>query len=97
MDKKQIIKFQIISTIFIFIFGTILHFTYEWSGENTIVGLFSATNESTWEHLKLLFFLKISCLFFSFLQMIVLEKAVVFSSVILQEVKKQWQTQVTRN
>ena len=27
--------------------------------------------------------------------MIVLEKAVVFSSVILQEVKKQWQTQVT--
>ena len=56
MDKKQIIKFQIIITIFIFIFGTILHFTYEWSGENTIVGLFSATNESTWEHLKLLFF-----------------------------------------
>lgn len=42
--------------IFTFILGTILHFTYEWSGENRIVALFSAINESTWEHLKLLFF-----------------------------------------
>ena len=33
----------------------LLHFTYEWSGYNKIVGYFSAVNESTWEHLKLLF------------------------------------------
>lgn len=36
--------------------GVLLHFVYEWSGENKIVGYFSAVNESTWEHLKLLFF-----------------------------------------
>ena len=38
------------------ILGTLLHFTYEWSGNNTFVASFSAVNESTWEHLKLLFF-----------------------------------------
>ena len=49
-------KYNIIRFIVISIMGTLLHFTYDWSGENPIVGLFSATNESTWEHLKLLFF-----------------------------------------
>jgi hypothetical protein len=47
---------QIITVIVCIILGTVLHFTYEWSEENTIVGLFSAINESTWEHLKLIFF-----------------------------------------
>lgn len=49
-------KFSILSAIFIIVLGTILHFTYDWSGNNLIVGAFSAINESTWEHLKLLFF-----------------------------------------
>lgn len=34
--------------------GSALHFTYDWSGDSLLVGLFSAVNESTWEHLKLL-------------------------------------------
>ena len=55
-SKKSILKFQIISVIFTIIFGTILHFTYNWSNEDLLVGAFSAVNESTWEHLKLLFF-----------------------------------------
>ena len=38
------------------ILGTLLHFTYEWSGNNQFIASFSAVNESTWEHLKLLFF-----------------------------------------
>ncbi len=38
------------------VLGTLLHFTYEWSGENSFVGLFSAVSESIWEHMKLLFF-----------------------------------------
>ena len=46
---------QIIGAVFALIIGTLLHFTYEWSGENPVVGIFSAVNESTWEHLKLLF------------------------------------------
>ena len=49
-------KTNFIRFIFISVLGVLLHFTYEWSGNNPIVGLFSATNESTWEHLKLLFF-----------------------------------------
>lgn len=49
-------KSKIISTIFIIGLGTLLHFTYEWSNNNLLVGIFSAVNESTWEHLKLVFF-----------------------------------------
>ncbi len=48
--------YQIISVIFVIILGTVLHFTFGWSGEIKIVGAFSAVNESTWEHLKLIFF-----------------------------------------
>ncbi len=33
--------------------GSLLHFTYEWSGGNQFVGLFSAVSESVWEHGKL--------------------------------------------
>ena len=40
--------------IFTVVLGTLLHFTYEWSGGNAIVGVFSAVNESVLEHLKLL-------------------------------------------
>lgn len=54
--KSSILKFEIISTIFIMVVGTLLHFTFGWSNNNTLVGIFSAVNESTWEHLKLLFF-----------------------------------------
>jgi hypothetical protein len=36
--------------------GTLLHFVYEWSGKNPLVGLLCPVNESTWEHLKLIFY-----------------------------------------
>lgn len=55
-NTKSILKFQIFSTIFTMILGTLLHFTFEWSNYNSFVALFSAVNESTWEHLKLLFY-----------------------------------------
>lgn len=54
-QAKQLKIYTIISTIVTVILGTLLHFTYEWSGKNDFVALFSAVNESTWEHLKLLF------------------------------------------
>lgn len=41
---------------FVLITGTLAHFLYDWSGNNTIVGLFTPVNESIWEHMKLLFF-----------------------------------------
>ena len=49
-------KLNFFRFFFISILGVLLHFTYEWSGDNPAVGLFSAVNESTWEHLKLIFF-----------------------------------------
>ena len=35
--------------------GTILHFLYEWLDEAIWIAPFSGVNESTWEHMKLLF------------------------------------------
>ncbi|MDD6193897.1 MAG: DUF6512 family protein [Lachnospiraceae bacterium] len=52
----QVYKKYILSYMFVCILGVLLHFTYEWSGYNPVVGFFSSINESTWEHLKLLFF-----------------------------------------
>ena len=37
------------------VLGTILHFLYEWLGGSLWVAPFSGVNESTWEHIKLLF------------------------------------------
>lgn len=56
MKKSKAFKFTIISGIFVIILGTLLHFVYEWTGDNKIIGAFSAINESTWEHLKLIFY-----------------------------------------
>ena len=35
--------------------GTILHFLYDWTGGSLLVSPFSGVNESTWEHMKLLY------------------------------------------
>lgn len=42
-----------IGMLFIAIIGTSLHFTYEISHHNKYVAMFSAVNESTWEHIKI--------------------------------------------
>lgn len=49
-------------SIFIMIAGTLLHFVYEWSNENAFAAMFSAINESVWEHLKIFF---VPALFFT--------------------------------
>lgn len=46
----------IISIIVSITLGVLLHYTYELSNCNPLVGIFSATNESVWEHLKLSYF-----------------------------------------
>ena len=48
-------KWNVAGFIFILLFGTFLHFAYNLSGQNEIVGYFGAINESIWEHLKLIF------------------------------------------
>lgn len=35
--------------------GTLLHFLYDWLGKPWWIASFSGVNESTWEHMKLLF------------------------------------------
>lgn len=42
-----------IDIIIISILGTLLHFAYEFSGGNLFVAIFSAVNESVWEHIKI--------------------------------------------
>lgn len=36
--------------------GTLLHFLYDWTNQSILIAPFSGVNESTWEHMKLLFF-----------------------------------------
>lgn len=55
MFKNSIFNYSIFSTFFILITGTILHFTYNLSNNNIAVGIISSINESTWEHLKILY------------------------------------------
>lgn len=43
----------IVETVVVTVVGSLLHFTYAWSGENKFVAIFAAVNESTWEHIKL--------------------------------------------
>ncbi len=50
------LKYSIIAFLFIGVLGTVGHFLYEWTDKNMIIGYFFPVNESTWEHLKLLFF-----------------------------------------
>lgn len=54
--KKKIRFFLTAGFFFTCVLGTLLHFTYEFTGHNPVVGLFSPISESTWEHLKMLFF-----------------------------------------
>lgn len=53
--RKQLYKWQILSFVFTSVVGTLLHFLYDLSGQSIITAPFSAVNESTWEHMKLLF------------------------------------------
>lgn len=54
--KRSLSFWQFVGFVFTSVVGTLLHFLYEWMGESVIVGLFSAVNESIFEHMKLLFF-----------------------------------------
>lgn len=53
---KSLKSYMIAGALFVSILGTLLHFAYEWSGNNFFVGLFTPVNESIWEHTKLIFF-----------------------------------------
>jgi len=53
--RNFILKLELVGVVFIVLVGSALHFTFELSGSNPLIGVFSAVNESIWEHLKLSF------------------------------------------
>ena len=58
---KRLKAYTSAGMVFVLLLGTLSHFFYEWSGSNFIIGLFTPVNESTWEHMKLLFFPALLC------------------------------------
>ena len=53
--KRSIGLWQLLGFAVTALGGTLLHFLYDWTGEAVLVAPFSGINESTWEHMKLLF------------------------------------------
>ncbi len=62
--KKEIWLWQLAGFTFATALGTLLHFLYYWT-DLRIFAPISAVNESTWEHMKILFF---PLLLFAFIQ-----------------------------
>lgn len=54
--KHSVTKLQIIGFSVTALGGVLLHFLYDLTGNNILISVVSAVNESTWEHMKLLFF-----------------------------------------
>jgi hypothetical protein len=52
---NKIKRWEIIGIAFIILFGTTLHFWFEWTGYWRPMALIAAVNESTWEHFKMAF------------------------------------------
>jgi hypothetical protein len=53
--KRNIGLWQLMGFAETSLLGTVLHFLYEWLGDAVWIAPFSGVNESTWEHMKLLF------------------------------------------
>ena len=53
--KRSINLWQLFGFAVTSLGGTVLHFLYDWLGGAVWVSPFSGVNESTWEHMKLLF------------------------------------------
>ena len=53
--RRKLFFWELGGFLFTGALGTLLHFVYEWSGGSALAAWFSAVNESTWEHMKLLF------------------------------------------
>ena len=54
--RRRLALWELGGFLFTAALGTVLHFTFDWSGQNLLAAAFSAVNESVWEHMKLLFF-----------------------------------------
>ena len=55
MMKRSFGLWQLMGFAVTSLLGTLLHFLYEWFGDAVWIAPISGVNESTWEHMKLLF------------------------------------------
>ncbi len=62
---SNLAKWQVGGFVFTSVLGTLLHFLYDICGKSIILAPFSAVNESTWEHMKILF---VPMLIFAFIE-----------------------------
>ena len=69
--RKRLFFWELAGFLFTSAVGSLLHFVYEWSGGSLAAAVVSAVNESTWEHMKLLF---VPMFLFSVVQVCVLGK-----------------------
>ena len=53
--KRTVWLWELVGLAYVSLVGTVLHFLYDWLGGAVWVAPFSGVNESTWEHMKLLF------------------------------------------
>ena len=53
--RKNLRRWEIAGFLFVGAMGVLLHFLFEWTGGNTLIAAFAGVNESTWEHMKLLY------------------------------------------
>ena len=53
--KKSVGLWQLMGFAVTAFAGTLLHFLFDFTGESLLVAPFSGVNESTWEHMKLMF------------------------------------------
>lgn len=51
--RRRLLRFEVIGFIFTSVSAALLHYLYEWSGKELLTALFSAVNESIWEHTKI--------------------------------------------
>ena len=64
--KRELRRWEIVGFIATGLFGTLLHFVYEWTGGNRVIAVLSAVNESTWEHITVVEFIVFSEAFRNF-------------------------------
>lgn len=53
--QKRLLHWEWFGFLFVGAVGTLLHFVFDWTHASPLAAAFSAVNESTWEHMKLLF------------------------------------------
>lgn len=52
---NRVRQWELAGLFLVTVAGAVLHFVYNWTGKAIVVSAFVPVNESTWEHLKLLF------------------------------------------